>query len=328
MTLENHLIPIGTHPIEVGHYLLPTKEVIRLMDNLKKIVLNRLPGMIVYGRPRLGKTTALKFALENLPHFMNAPIPIFIANSNSYKFPNEGRFYADLLHDFEFPFIARRKAEEMRNQIVNLLKERAELSRLRRVILIMDEAHRLTESHFIWLMDIYNQLDRAKISMTVICVGQEELLTRRTFFLGQRKSQIIGRFMTHEHRFFGITSLDDIKSVLRCYDSPEISAYPENSDWSFTRHFFPKGYEKGHRLEDAAALIYQQFQDLRSEHGVHSKLEIPMEYFTYAVENALKIYGAHGEQLEWISAQHWLESIKLSGYIESEIYMSLAGSGD
>lgn len=71
----------------------------------------------------------------------------------------------------------------MRNQIVNLLKEIAELSRLKRVILIMDEAHRLTESHFIWLMDIHNQLDRAKISMTEICVGQEELLTRRTFFL-------------------------------------------------------------------------------------------------------------------------------------------------
>ncbi|KAA8786756.1 ATP-binding protein [Paenibacillus amylolyticus] len=326
--MENNLIPVGTHPIEVGHYLLPTKEVLRLMDNLKKIVLNRLPGMIVYGRPRLGKTTALKFALENLPHFINAPIPIFIANSNSYRFPSEEKFYADLLHDFQFPFIARRKPGELRNQIVNLLKEKAELSRLRRVILIMDEAHHLTESHYHWLMDIYNQLDREKISMSVICVGQEELLTRRTFFLGQCKSQIIGRFMTHEHRFFGITSLDDFKAVLRCYDSPEISAYPENSDWSFTRYFFREGYEKGHRLEKDAALIYQQFQNLRREHGVNSKLEIPMEYFTYTVENALKIYGTHGEKLEWISAQNWLDSIKLTGYIESEIYMALAGNGD
>lgn len=326
--MEKHLVPVGTHPIEVGHYKLPTKEVIRLMDNLKKIVLNRLPGMIVYGRPRIGKTFAVKFALENLPQYINAPIPIFIVNSNSYKFPNEGKFFADLLRGFKFPFKARRQSDEMRNQIVNFLTEKAELSRLRRVILIMDEAQVLTESHFVWLMDIYNELAHAKISMTVICVGQEELLTRRTFFLGQRKSQIIGRFMTHEHRFFGITSLDDIRTVLRCYDISEISSYPENSDWSYTRYFFPEGYEKGHRLEDAAALIYQHFQDLRSEHGVTSKLEIPMEYFTHAVENALKIYGAHGEQLEWISTQHWLESIKLSGYIESEIYMALAGKGD
>ncbi|SDD53498.1 AAA domain-containing protein [Paenibacillus sp. CF095] len=325
--MKKHFVPVGTHPIEVGHYKLPTKEVIRLMDNLKKIVLNRLPGMIVYGRPRIGKTFAVVFALENLPQYLNAPIPIFIVNSNSYKFPNEGKFFADLLRGFNFPFKARRQSDEMRNQIVNFLKEKAELSRLRRVILIMDEAQVLTESHYVWLMDIYNELAQAKISMTVICVGQEELLTRRTFFLGQRKSQIIGRFMTHEHRFFGITSLDDIRAVLRCYDLSEISAYPENSDWSYTRYFFPEGYEKGHRLEDAAPLIYKQFQDLRSEHGVHSKFEIPMEYFAYAVENALKVYGAHGEQLEWISDQHWVESIKISGYIESEIYMALASKG-
>lgn len=49
--------------------------------------------------------------------------------------------------------------------------------------------------------------------------------------------------------------------------------------------------------------------------------------FAYAVENALKIYGAHGEQNEWITSQQWLEAIKLTGYIESEIYMALAHKG-
>ncbi|KOY16703.1 ATP-binding protein [Paenibacillus xylanivorans] len=326
--MDKQLIAIGTHPIEVGHYMLPTKEVLRLMENLKKIVTNRLPGMIVYGRPRLGKTTALKFALENLPNFINAPIPIFIANSNTYRFPSEEKFYSDLLYDFDFPFVSRRKPGELRNQIVNLLKEKAETSGTRRVIVIMDEGHNLTEAHYQWLMDIYNQLDRAKISMSIISVGQEELLSRRTFFLGQRKSQIIGRFMTHEHRFFGITSLEDIRSVLHCYDSPEISEYPENSECSFTRYYFPEGYDKGQRLEKDAGIIYRQFMDLRREHGVKSKLEIPMEYFTYAVENALKIFGTHGDQLEWITSQQWLEAIKLTGYIESEIYMALAHRGD
>ncbi|MDN4603833.1 MULTISPECIES: ATP-binding protein [Paenibacillus] len=322
--MDKQIVPIGTHPIEVGFYKLPTKEVVRLMENIKKIVTNRLPGMIVYGRPRLGKTTALKFALENLPNYLQSPIPIFIANSNSYRVPSEEKFYSDLLYDFNFPFVARRKPGEMRNQIVNLLKEKAETSGTRRVIVIMDEGQNLTEAHYQWLIDIYNQLDRSRISMSVICVGQEELLTRRTFFLGQRKSQIIGRFMTHEHRFFGITSQGDIKSVLRCYDSAEISEYPENSNCSFTQYFFPEGYEKGQRLEKDTNIIYRHFTDLRKQHGVTSKLEIPMEYFTYAVENALKIYGTHGEKLEWITSQQWLEAIKLTGYIESEIYMTLA----
>lgn len=325
--MDKPTVQVGTHPIELGHYLIPTKEVLRLMENLKKIVMNRLPGMIVYGRPRLGKTSAIKFAIENLPAYMAAPLPILIANSNAYKVPSEEKFFVDLLQDFKFPFTTRRKPSDLRNQIINLLLEKAEKSRLRRIILIMDEAHRLTEFHYNWLMDIYNQLDREKISMSVISVGQEELLVRRTFFLEQKKSQIIGRFMTHEHRFFGLTSLEEMKRVLRCYDSPDISSYPENSGWSYTRYFFPEGFDKGHRLENDASTIYQQFTELRKEHGVFSDLEIPMEYFAYAVENALKIYGAHGEQNEWITSQQWLEAIKLTGYIESEIYMALAHKG-
>lgn len=59
--------------------------------------------------------------------------------------------------------------------------EQGERSQMRRIMLIIDEAQRLTEYHYNWLMDIYNDLDYEKISMTVISVGQSELLARRTF---------------------------------------------------------------------------------------------------------------------------------------------------
>lgn len=62
--MERPKVQVGTHPIELGHYLIPTKEVLRLMDAMIRIVNNRLPGMIIYGRPRLGKTSAVKFAIE------------------------------------------------------------------------------------------------------------------------------------------------------------------------------------------------------------------------------------------------------------------------
>src|SRR5690606_29039001 len=138
-------IAIGTHPIEQGHYVLPSKEVLRLMNGILKIVNNRLPGMIVYGRPRIGKTSAVKFAIDNLPIHVGAPLPILVANTNSYRMPSEEKFFLDLLNDFKFPFPSRRKVTEMRRQVVNLMLEKAEKSTLRRIILIMDEAQRLTE---------------------------------------------------------------------------------------------------------------------------------------------------------------------------------------
>ncbi|MNO23252.1 Archaeal ATPase [compost metagenome] len=322
--LDRPKVMIGTHPIEVGHYLLPTKEVLRLMESMIRIVENRIPGMIVYGRPRIGKTSAVKFAIENLPSQIGAPLPILMANSNSYRVPSEEKFFQDLLGDFKFPFPARRKPPEMRRQIVNLMLEKAERSRMRRIILVMDEAHRLTEYHFNWLMDIYNELDREKVSMSVISVGQEELLSRRTFFLEQKKSQIIGRFMTHEHHFYGITKPEEMQLVLKCFDSPEISEYPEKSGWSYTRFFFPEGYSSGERLENTASTIYRLFVDLRKEYGLANEFEIPMEYFAYTIENALKINGTHGNQCVWLNEEHWRHAIKMSGYIESEIYMALA----
>ncbi|MDF9839680.1 MULTISPECIES: ATP-binding protein [Paenibacillus] len=317
-------VPIGTHPIEQGHYLMPTKEVLRLMVKITNIVDSRLPGMIVYGRPRLGKTYALRFAIENLPTSIGVPLPILMANSNSYKVPNEEKFYYDLLSDFKFPFPAVRKPAEMRRQIVNLMLEKAEKSKMRRIILIMDEAHRLTEFHYNWLMDIYNQLDRENVSMSVISVGQEELLSRRTFFLEQKKSQIIGRFMTHEHHFYGIRSVEEMMLVLKCYDSAEISCYPQNSDWSFTKYFFSDAYNNGERLEKEGKNLFNLFEKIRKEHGVRSVFEIPMEYFAFTVENALKKNGSHGDSQYWLTEPLWREAIESSGYIESEIYMALA----
>ncbi|TVX93262.1 ATP-binding protein [Paenibacillus agilis] len=313
-------IPNGVHPVEQGHYVLPTREVLKLMETLMKTVSNRSPGIIVYGRPRIGKSSSIQFAMRYIPEKLGAPIPIFSTSCNLYRMPSEEKFFLDMLNDFKFPFPSKRKPSNMRSQIVNLLIEQGEKSKLRRVVLIIDEAHRLTELHYNWLIDIYNELDRAKISLTVISVGQEELLSRRTFFLEQKKSQIIGRFMTKEHQFYGIRTIEDIKFCLKCYD--QVSEYPEGSGWSFTRYYFPKAFEEGHRLEKCAADLYSLFKDIRREYGLSKSLEIPMEYFAFTVENAMKQGCA--DDIYWPTQDLWKNAVKDSGYIESEIYMALA----
>lgn len=57
-------------------------------------------------------------------------------------------------------------------------KDLMEKSKIRRLVLIIDEAHRLTEFHYSWLMDIYNALVQKKVSMTVISVGYQVLVNR------------------------------------------------------------------------------------------------------------------------------------------------------
>lgn len=318
----NPIVPTGAHPIEQGGYILPTMEVKRLMESLTKIVINRLPGMIVYGRPRIGKSRSVEFALNYLPAQLGTFFPILRTQCKSYRVPSEEKFFGDLLADFKFAFPSKRNPSLMRRQIVNLMLEQGERSQMRRIMLVIDEAQRLTEYHYNWLMDIYNELDYAKISMTVISVGQPELLARRTFFLEQKKAQIIGRFMTNEHEFYGIRSLEEVEHCLMCYD--DVTEYPEKSGCSYTRYFFPDAFDNGKRLKSYANDLFNLFKELRLEHGLSKKMEIPMEYFTFTVENALKINGITGNGIDWLTDNHWRVAIQNSGYVESEIFMALA----
>ncbi|WP_084224965.1 hypothetical protein [Paenibacillus pectinilyticus] len=115
--------------------------------------------------------------------------------------------------------------------------------------------------------------------------------------------------MTNEQGFYRIRSLEEIEHCLMCYD--EVSEYPENSECSYTRYFFPDAFAKGKRLKSYANDLFNLFKDLRKEHGLSKKMEIPKEYFTLTVENALKLNGTTGNGIEWLTTNHWREAIQI-----------------
>lgn len=316
------MIPSGTHPIEQGIYVLPTLEIHRLMDKIVQIITDGAPGMIVYGRPRLGKTKATTFAVNYLPEVLEYKLPVFVADSKSYKVPSAEKFFRDMLTDFNFGFPTKKDEIVLRNQIVSIMHEKAEQCAHRRVALIMDEAHKMTEWQYDCLIDIYNQLLRRNVRMTTISIGQEQLVERRTFFLANSKAHIIGRFMPSEYRFRGVTNQEEMEFVLQSYDESE---FPVNSGWHYTRYYFPEAYDAGKRVADFSKSLFNLFLEIRQEYGLSSKLvELPMEYLAFTVENVLKINGSNGKRTEWLSTDQWREAIQRSGYIESEIYMAIA----
>ncbi|MFX3634426.1 MAG: AAA family ATPase [Candidatus Pristimantibacillus sp.] len=315
------MIPFGAHPIEQGVYVLPTLEIHRLMDKIVQIITDGGPGMIVYGRPRLGKTKATTFAVNYLPEVLQYQIPVFVADSKSYKVPSAEKFFRDMLLDFNYGFSTKKDEIVLRNQIVSLMHEKAERCSHRRVALLMDEAHKMTEWQYDCLIDIYNQLLRRNVRMTTISIGQEQLVARRTFFLANSKTHIIGRFMPSEYRFRGVTNEEEMEFVLQSYDESE---FPSDSGWFYTRYYFPEAYDTGKRIAEFSKSLFNLFIEIRQEYGLSGRVELPMEYLAFTVENALKINGANGKCTEWLSMEQWREAIQRSGYIESEIYMAIA----
>lgn len=119
-----------------------------------------------------------------------------------------------------------------------------------RVSFFIDDAQRLVEIHYDWLMDLYNDLDHYGITLTTILVGQKELVHQRSAFISGDKFQIVGRFMSHEYQFKGIENLNNLRICLTGYD--DYCEYPTNSNWSFTKYFFSESFTRGYRLHHSA----------------------------------------------------------------------------
>lgn len=314
---QRPFLPKDTHPIETGKYNIPTNEINKLYDKVKSSIQNRLPGTVVHGRPRLGKTRAISYLLRTLPaDFENLPMYTLLCREHSK--PNEDVFFTEILKDVGHGLFASGKAPVKRDRLMKFLLERADAAGQSRTVFFIDDAQRLHELQYNWLMDICNELDRFGVNLTVFLIGQNELLNQRSVFFEEEKFQIIGRFMVEPYKFYGVKTLEDLYECLICYDVDSI--YPADSGWTFTRYYFPKAFEHGFQLHKYAAELHDVFITLRQEAGISKPFEIPMQYLTRTVEYALKTYGCEGEDVEDITRTQWKAAIKSSGYIEAEIY--------
>ncbi|MFZ3580468.1 ATP-binding protein, partial [Virgibacillus sp. DJP39] len=187
------------------------------------------------------------------------------------------------------------------------------------VVMFVDDAQRLSSIEYEWLMDIFNELDSYGITLTTILVGQSELSHRRNIYLTTDK-QIVGRFMIQENKFYGLRKKEELAYLLASYD--QVTEYPENSGWTYTRFFFPVGYEQGYRLENETDNIWQCIQIVRTEAGIKTALEIPMHYIIAIINYVLKKYGANEGIAEWPTTSMWCEAIIESGYVNAEVIQS------
>lgn len=318
--INRPIINQGEHPIETGNYHIVTNEIIHLCAVMHRWISNRVPGAIIYGRPRLGKTKAIEYLKVYLKSEFGETLPIFTMLCSYHK-PNENRFFTELLRDVGHSAFLQGKPEAKKDRLLKFFIQQAENSGHHKIILFIDEAHMLYEQDYNWLIDIYNQLDRCSINLTVILVGQKDLIHQKSAFISGNKMQIVGRFMVQEQMFSGVKTANDLKICLNSYDNT--SEYPIGSGFSFTRYFFPEAFDDGNRFVNEAEAIFDRFKKLRSEAKIRGNIEIPMLYITLAIDNCFKIFGANGKGSYWPTLEDWDESIIRSGYIEAETYTTL-----
>ncbi len=309
----------GAHPVESSRYLLLTPIIQQFFEVVCSWIESRVPGGMIYGMPRLGKTRAIQCLSRLLLERFGESLPIFTHACLDHLRPSESIFFEDLLRAAGHALWARGTAAAKRNRLTEFLIERAEHSGQNRIVLFVDEAQKLHEQHYKWLVDIHNELDRHNIALIVILVGQPELMHQFSAFQLTNKTQIIGRFMVHQFRFRGLRGQKEIRACLANYD--EGSEYPPGSSFSLTRYYFPEAFQAGFRLEECTPIIWRAFREVREEAQLPVKTELPMQYFCRTIEYALTRFGTLESLGREISLAQWKQAIQGSGYSDSERYV-------
>lgn len=283
---ERPEIPAGEHPLERNDFLLSTPAIEAVANEIRSWVRLHRPGGMIYGRPRLGKSTAINYLLAMREKIFPRPVICASASVEQPQRPSELRFWSNLLTGAGHSLDRTGTAERRRLRLIEYLAFRARSDGAGLVLLILDEAQWLRPIEYSWLLDLQNQLERRKVMLVTVLVGQPELLGVFESLRMTGQQQIIGRFMRRRLQFRGLRSVEDVRRVLGGYD--ERSDYPKGSGWSYTRFFVPQAFAAGLRLSDHADSIWAEIQ--RDRKGCHPQdLEngVGMQDFTGCVQTLL-----------------------------------------
>lgn len=293
---------------------ITTSAIVNLKNSILKWISDGIPGAIIYGRPRIGKTRAIIYIASSLKEKYKG-LPIYVLNATEHV-AKDKYFYSELLKTVGHSEYEKGTVTVMKNRLINTLLEKTCCTDHRKIILFIDEAYNFSDKDFKWLMDISNNLNLLDIHLTVFLVGTEELLARKQAFILAGQQQIIGRFMVSECHFHGIQTLKDMSICLLNFDQ-NMNIYDDTQE-KLTEYYFPEAFGEGKRLAMSSTLLMDQYIKIMKEVGIPKISEIPMMYFINTIKYCFNYYGVNGKKIYFPDEEIWHDSILNSGYVDAE----------
>lgn len=308
--LENRPV-IAEHPLTENSYIFLTKQIAILYKKTNDWIQNRMPGAVIYGESRMGKSTAIRYLMASLKATWGNKANFYSMITKTDLRLTDKTFFEGMLRAVGHPEISKGTITDKRNRLTNLLIARASSTNTRKIVFFIDEAQKLTDTHFDFYMDISNELDANGIALISILVGQSELLKKRGSLKGYR-DMIRNRFFLESCEFQGLLTKGDFQLCLNQYDK-ELK-YPTNSDWSFTRYYFPEQFNSGFRLTNYTDIIYDSFWKIQQKYHLTSFEQVPMQYLVNFIRVLLIEYGIDGENCWDLSEKQISDAIKKGLY--------------
>lgn len=302
---------VDEHPLKRRTYRVPTPSIKAMIALVDECLFMFIGGALIHGRPRIGKSCAIDFVITDLkakhPH-----LSTYKMRWIKPQLPSEISFFAALLHAVKHPADPCAKKTALRGRLVHKLRQVADTLGDDRVVLFIDEAQNLREIEYEWLRDLHDELENNGVRLFTFLIGQHQLLAQKSAFQAQDKEQIVARFMIEELAFRGIASEAECAAVMGAYDKGE---FPASSGWNYTRFFVPLAYDAGLRMAESAPRLWRAFEDAHVKAQLDGPPEIPMKYFTGAIEAALLTSIELDSETLSFDAAFWTAMVERSRYV-------------
>lgn len=307
-------VTAASHPMSRRNYRVATAAIQEFVDLVDLCVRVMIPGALVHARPRMGKTHAIEYICLHLARH-RPDLLVLRLSCEHHRSAHEGPFFSALLaavgvRDPQPVSNAQKRFALMRRLHEQLLMRRGHV-----VVLLCDEAQRLSKHALEWLRDVHDQLAQQGYRMITFLVGQPQLLAHKAQYQLSGDEQIVARFMIEQLHFRGVTDAADAATCLASYD---LSRFPEETGPTFVEFFFPVAWGAGLRLVQSASALWNAFVQAHAAAQLHGSVEIQMDYFTRAVESVLT-QGPKWDSLGLVlGAAHWERAVRESGYIAAQ----------
>lgn len=296
--------------------ILPTKSILDLEKRIKTWIKIGATGGCVWGRPRLGKSFSISYISNSINDKYGEDFPIIRWNITDHP-ATEKNFYSSLLMAMGFACPKSATALILKERVLNQMIINAYDTTYKKVVMFIDEAWKLYENDFSWLMDLYNNLNEKNIQLSVFLFGTRELKDLKTELKSRGKDQIIGRFLINEVQFYGITSKEELLFCLMSLDTIKMrSSLDQELEETLLDFYFP--YADGLTFSSICDDFWDAFMEIRVEHNIIAA-DIPMKYLMDSFIICLDTYGVLGDEtISFPTKKELKECVRLSGYGESD----------
>lgn len=310
------------HPIFITNgYQINTMPTTALANFIVTNISQGHHGCSAHGGGGLGKTTAQQYLTDNASRWLvgsnKQPIGVaarMVMPSGTRR--SDRAFWGAMNNRLRISTALRVEPSVALERLRNYIRTRCGQAKVRRMVLFIDNAQRITDTEYQYLEDLDGQLTDDQLSLFLVLVRQSDA---EGVDIGddwlERPSHTVRRWFMDTMPFQPLMGLREIAHALSRYDKAVTWPTP---DMSFSRYFARTAFDAGWTLASDAGLLLSEMQALRKAFHLPESEAWPMATFTLVVHYLLSEVAAREPSFKGFTAAQVKNALLTTGYLRLE----------